>query len=163
MPERQDFEKLNDMIKDIRVAMLTTHDQQGFLRSRPMVTQQAAFDGALWFFTRASGDTSAEIRNNQQVNVSYADHDKSIYVSLSGEAEILQDTHKARSLWNTFVQAWFPNGPEDPDLALLKVTVQQAEYWDSPSSKMIRLFTMLKAAVTGERPDMGENKKLQFK
>lgn len=142
MPEQKDLEKLNELIKGIRIAMLTTHDQEGFLRSRPMVTQQAPFDGTVWFFTHASGETSAEIRNNQQVNVSYADHDKSIYVSLSGEGEIVRDTHKARTLWNTFVQAWFPNGPEDPDLALLKVTVQQAEYWDSPSNKMVTLPAM---------------------
>lgn len=142
MPEQKDLEKLNEMIKDIRIAMLTTHDQEGFLRSRPMVTQQAPFDGILWFFTRASGETSAEIRNNQKVNLSYADHDKSIYVSLAGEAEIVRDSQKARTLWNTFVQAWFPNGPEDPDLALLKVTVQQAEYWDSPSSKMVTMPAM---------------------
>jgi general stress protein 26 len=163
MPEKKDLEKLNGLIKDIRIAMLTTHDRDGFLRSRPMVTQNVPFDGTLWFFMRASGETSDEIKNNQQVNTSYADHDKSIYVSLSGEAEIVRDSQKAKELWNPFVQAWFPNGPEDPDLALLKVTVLQAEYWDSSSSKMVRLFTMLKAAVTGERPDMGENKKLQFK
>ena len=163
MPEQKDFEKLNQMIKDIRVAMLTTEDESGTLRSRPMVNQQRQFDGTLWFFTRAKSEKSEEIRNNQHVNISYADHDDSVYVSLSGEAEVIQDPQKARELWNTFVQAWFPAGPDDPDLALLRITVEQAEYWDSPSSRMVRLFTILKAAVTGDRPDMGENRKLQLK
>jgi general stress protein 26 len=159
----EEISKLNEMIKDIRVAMFTTQDEDGSLRSRPMATQDAPFDGTLWFFTNVKSEKSQEILKNEQVNVSYAHPDKAIYVSVSGTAELIRDPDKAKILWNTFVQAWFPKGPTDPDVALLRIQVEKAEYWDTQSSKMIRLLTMLKAAVKGEQPEIGKNQKLDLR
>ena len=48
-----DIKKLGELIKDIRIAMLTTVDEDGSLRSRPMATQDAEFDGVLWFMVGA--------------------------------------------------------------------------------------------------------------
>lgn len=159
----EEIQKLNEMIKDVRVAMLTTQDQDGSLRSRPMATQDAPFDGTLWFFTNIKSEKSHEIQDHEQVNISYANPDKPIYVSVSGSAELIQDPEKAKILWNTFVQAWFPKGPADPDLALLRIQVEKAEYWDIQSSKMIRLFTILKAAVKGEQQKIGKSQKLNLR
>ena len=158
-----DIKKMGEMIKDIRFAMLTTAMPDGTLRSRPMATQQAEFDGDLWFFTGQSTAKVDEIQQDQHVNISYANPDDNRYVSVSGRARLVRDQQKMKELWNPMFKAWFPDGLDDPDLVLLKVDVTQAEYWDSPSSKMVQLAGLVKALATGQRADdIGENEKLQL-
>ena len=162
--EKTDIEKIRDLIKDIRFAMLTTIDADGSLRSRPMGTQEAEFDGDLWFFTGASSPKVDEVERDERVNLSYAAPDDNRYVSISGTARLVRDRAKAKELWNPVLKAWFPDGLDDPDLALLRVRVEKAEYWDAPSSKMVQLAGFVKAIVTGQRADdMGENEKIDLK
>ena len=144
--------KLNSLIKDVQVAMLTTIDW-GVLRSRPMQTQEMDFDGDLWFFTSSETHKTEEIEKDRRVNVSYAAPDSNTYVSVSGTAEILKDRAKIEELWTPIHKAWFPKGPDDPNLVLLKVNVEQAEYWDSPSSTIVQVAGFVKALVTGESAD----------
>ena len=164
MADRNDIEKIRDLIKGIRFAMLTTVDTDGSLRSRPMATQEAEFDGELWFFTGASSPKVDEVERDHRVNVSYAAPDDNTYVSVSGTARLVRDKAKAKELWNPALKAWFPEGLDDPDLALLRVRVEKAEYWDSPSSKMVQLYGLAKAVLTGKRADdIGENEKIDLK
>lgn len=157
------IEKLRELIKDIDFAMFTTVDESdGTLRSRPMSTQQAEFDGDLWFFTRASAPKVDEVQREQQVNVSYADPSHNRFVSVSGTARLVRDRKKNEELWSPVLKAWFPKGLDDPDLALLRVNVQKAEYWDAPSSKLVEVAGFVKALVTGKEMEIGENKKLEL-
>lgn len=160
--EKSDVEKLRDLIKDVRIAMLTTVDRDGTLRSRPMATQTTEFDGDLWFFTEHDSAKVGEIGREHQVNVSYADPKEQLYVSVSGTAREVRDRAKAEELWHPFLKTWFPQGLDDPNLALLQVNVHKAEYWDSPSSTMVYLYGFAKAVLTGKRPDPGENEKLSL-
>ncbi|HYD32002.1 MAG TPA: pyridoxamine 5'-phosphate oxidase family protein [Azospirillaceae bacterium] len=159
----QAAEKLWDMIKDFRVCMLTTTDEDGTLRSRPMAGWQDAFDGTLWFMTRASSHKVDEIAGHHEVNLAYAEPDKEHYVSVSGWGEIVRDKDKIHQLWREYLTTWFPKGLDDPDIALLKVRVEKAEYWDQPSSAMVYLYGYAKAKLTGERPTVGENEKVNFR
>jgi general stress protein 26 len=134
-----DIARLGAMINDMRVAMLTTATHDGTLHSRPMATQQAEFDGDLWFFTRSNSGKVEEVQDDQHVNVSYADAGDNRYVSIAGTASIVRDRAKIEELWNPLHQAWFPKGLEDPELALIKVCVEQAAYWDAPSRAMVHL------------------------
>jgi general stress protein 26 len=143
-------EHLWSLIKDVKVAMLTTEVDESWLRSRPMATQQAEFTGDLWFFTRESSGKSAEARQHPQVNLSYADAGANRFVSVSGPAELVHDAAKNKELWNPIYKAWFPKGLDDPDLALLKVKVERAEFWDSPSSTMVQIAGFLKAVASGQ-------------
>ncbi len=154
--------KLGELIKDVRIAMMTTQESDGTLRSRPMATQQVEFDGDLWFFTSADAAKVEEVQQDQHVNLSYAKPNDDTYISVSGNAKFVRDIAKQKELWNPFVKAWFPNGPEDPQVALLKVEVGQAEYWDAPNSKMVKLAGLAKALITGQPPKLGENKKLDL-
>ena len=154
--------KLVEMIQGIRIAMLTTAMADGTLRSRPMATQQSEFDGDLWFFTGAGSPKAHEIEEDAHVNVSYADADSQRYVSVSGRARVVRDRQKAEELWNPAYKAWFPGGLDDPNLALLKVEVDGAEYWDSPSGAVVHLIGVAKALATGERYQPGENEKLDL-
>jgi general stress protein 26 len=151
------IEKLAELIADTRTAMFTTRASDGTLRSRPMATQRARFDGVLWFFTGRSTDKTVEIEHEGQVNVAYANPDDQAYVSISGTAQIVDDRAKARELWNPFYKAWFPKGLDDPDLRLIKVDVTGAEYWDASSSAMVHLIGFAKAVATGQRYEPGDN------
>lgn len=161
--EKNDVEKLRDLIKGIRFAMFTTVDGDGSLRSRPMATQEAEGDSDLWFFTDASSPKVGEVERDHRVNLSYAAPDENRYVSVSGTARMVRDPAKAKELWNPALKAWFPEGLDDPELVLLRVQVEKAEYWDYPSSKMVQLFGFLKAVATGTKADnLGENEKLEL-
>ncbi len=153
---QESIEKVNDLIKDVEIAMLTTMDG-GILRSRPMQTQEAEFDGDLWFFTSTDTHKTDEIEKDNRVNVSYASPAANTYVSVSGTASLVNDKEKIEELWNPILKAWFPKGLDDPTLILLKVSIEQAEYWDSSSSTIVKVVGFVKALVTGERADGGDH------
>src|SRR5436190_8746892 len=136
---QSDVEKLAKLIKGIEVAMLTTEDDDGTLRSRPMQTQTEAFDGTLWFFTSVSSHKVDEVNREHRVNLSYADPANHRYVSISGLATVVRDRSKVDALWSPALKAWFPKGKDDPDVALLKVVVTRAEYWDAPNSGLVKM------------------------
>lgn len=124
-----------------------------------MGTQQIdLIDGVLWFFTSSESPKAEEILHRKQVNLSYASVEKQRYVSVSGQAYLVRDRAKAKELWNPAAKLWFPDGVDDPTLILLRVDVVAAEYWDSPSSKMVQLYGMAKSALTGKKSsELGEN------
>lgn len=156
----RDLEHLKKLLKGIPFAMLTTIGQNGELHSRPMATQELDEEGALWFFTQRSSQKTGEVDHDHHVNVAYADPSSQRFVSVSGRCEHLVDKAKAKDLWNPVYKAWFPKGLEDPDLELLRVKVTRAQYWDSPSSKMVQLVGFVKATLTGEPYQPGENKEV---
>ncbi len=136
--------------------MLTTEDADGTLRSRPLMTLQMDEGGRLWFFTELSTRKVGEMDQHRKVNLSYADVGRQSFVSVCGRVRMLRDPDKARELWTQRLKPWFPSGLDDPDLGLLEVTVEQAEYWDVPASRMQRLFG-LTAAGEGESGQPGEH------
>jgi general stress protein 26 len=153
---------LGELIRGIKVAMMTTVESDGSLRSRPMWTHDRDFDGELWFFTREHSAKVDEVERDHHVNLSYAEPGKDHFVSVSGRCRLVLDKEKARELWNPTLKAWFPTGLEDPELALLCVKVEKAEYWDTPNSRMVQLIGFVKAALTGESYRPGENEKVQL-
>ncbi|HEY4246833.1 MAG TPA: pyridoxamine 5'-phosphate oxidase family protein [Lacunisphaera sp.] len=161
----ESFARLGELIKDINIAMLSTVTDDGTIRSRPMGTQQIdLLDGALWFFTSSESPKADEILHRKQVNLSYSSIEKQRYVSISGQAHLVRDRVKAKELWNPAVKIWFPDGVDDPTLVLLRVDVVAAEYWDSPSSKMVQIYGMAKYALTGNKSsELGENVHLDLR
>ncbi len=151
---RDHADALSDKIGSMRFAMFTTRDANGHLVSQPMTNQQIDQEGGLWFYTRSTTELWENIAHEPEVNVSFANSDDSTYVSVSGQAERVVDRNQIKALWNPMVQAWFPAGPEDEHVVLVRVMPHAAEYWDSNDSKMVRLFAMAKAAVTGSTPDV---------
>ncbi|MBA3913972.1 MAG: pyridoxamine 5'-phosphate oxidase family protein [Acidobacteriales bacterium] len=149
--------KVAELIKKVKFALLTTRHEDGTLHSRPMATQQVEFDGDLWFFSGWSTEKVQELQQSPDVNVSFADPGDNVYVSVGGKGELVRDRKKAEELWNPLYKAWFPKGLEDPELCLLKIVATQAEYWDTPSSKMVQLAGFIKATVTGQRYEPGEH------
>jgi general stress protein 26 len=159
----RDFAHLKELIEDIKVGMLTTADTDGTLRSRPLQTVGVDDDGTLWFFTSRSSPKVAEADADAgRVNVSYAHPGKQDYVSVSGHAALVRDRERMRQLYTKWVDVFFPQGLDDPDLALLRVTVEKAEYWDSPGSAVGRLYALAKGLASGDRDALGENQKVNL-
>lgn len=160
---QQGIEKIKELIEDIEFGMLTTVEPDGTLRSRPMATQKTEFDGDLWFFTKDQSPKVREIQHDQHVNVSFTSPEDQHYVSLSGRAQVIRDREKIKELWDPSLKAWFPDGSDDPSIALLKVVVEKGEYWDSPSSAVAHVIGMAKAVATGTTYQPGENEKVNLK
>lgn len=158
------FEKLREMIKDIDFCMLTTVDENNDLHSRPMsLNGEVDEAGNLWFFTSASSHKVSEVNRTPKCNVSFAAPDDNRYVSITATAELVTDRRKIKDLWKPILQAWFPEGSDDPDLGLLRVQIEKAEYWDSPSSKVAQVVSFVSALVSGKSAEWGENKKLDLR
>jgi len=154
--------KALEMIKDIRMAMLVTHDAVGGLRARPMQALRADGDGTLWFFTQGHTGKTSEIAADREVLLTYANPDNQDYVAVQGTAAVRHDPAMAERLWTEEARAWFPDGPTSPDLALLQVTATSAEYWDARSGAMAGLFGAVRAAWTGESEQTAEEGKVRF-
>ncbi len=151
-------QQLWPLIKGIKFGMFTTHHGDGSMHARPMTTQNKAMpDDKLWFFMSVKGDAVQEFVQRPQVNVSYADTGQDIFVSVSGLAQVVDDKAQRQELWTKFAQAWFPGGVDDPDLALVRVTVSHAHYWNVSENKLTQLFVMAKAVFSGEKPRLGES------
>jgi len=155
------IQKLKELLEGIDFCMMTTIDG-GYLRSRPMSTQAAEFDAEIWFFTRDNTHKIDEIQKDNRVCLGYSDPSDNRYVSVSGHAEISKDRAKMEELWNPVLQAWFPEGLDDPHICLMKVTAEQAEYWEASSGKLVQFFGFVKALATGQEADYGENKKIDL-
>jgi general stress protein 26 len=138
-PIEREVRRLRKLVKSVRIAMFTTVAPDGRLRSRPMANLKGGFDGDLWFVTRAGAPKTEEIRENQHVNVAYADPDDERFVSISGLASVVRDPAKVGELWSRRLRSWFPNGKKDPELAVIRVRIDRAEVWDSKTSTMVHL------------------------
>ena len=130
-PERV---QLGELMSHMHLAMLTTVNEQGVLISRPMAPLEMASDGSIWFFTDLQ---TAKVKQLKALNLSFIDADRGTYVSVSGRGEI--DTNRARinDLWTPAAKPWFPDGPDSPNLCLIKIVPEVAEFWDAPHSKMV--------------------------
>ena len=160
----ENYEKLAQMVRDIKFVMLTTLKPDGSLHSRPMISLQLdpkKFTGSLWFFSQKNSLKNHEIENDQHVNLAYSDTNKHHYISISGRAFISDDKTMMENLWTDDLKTWFPKGLSDQNISLLKIQVEAAEIWDSPPGKVIQILNFAKTKLTGratrpstERPEI---------
>jgi len=149
-PVTHDLNKLFEKIKDVRIAMLSTFDEEHALHSRPMATIKPDTSGALFFLTDKDSAKVYEVKKDNQVNLSYANPSDSVYASVSGTASAYRDEAKIAELWSEDMKAWFPKGKEDPSIMILKVQIEKGEYWDTPSGLLSRAYGYVRAVATGE-------------
>lgn len=155
---------LRAKISSIRFGMLTTLNDDQSLSSRPMTQQALESSGILWFFISDTSQLATDIHRHPKINVTFAKPSDSVYVAISGHAEVIKFKEKAAELWNPAVAAWFPEGLDDPHLSLIKLSIYNAEYWDSRTNKMMQIFASAKAAIIGEPPtDLSQHQKIEFK
>lgn len=164
MPEPADaasqVKKMLEMIRDVKYAMLTTSGDDGALRSRPLTTLEAEFDGTLRFLVGNDSDLARDVRARPQVNLGYADPGGSTYVSVSGAAAVRRDPARAKALWNAWADAFFPGGPDDPDVGVLEVRVGSAQYWKVPGGMLGKITAYAK--VLAGRTDVADTGTIEF-
>ena len=160
---KEEQQKVWELIKGVGTALMVTSTASG-LRGRPMAALNKEFEGGeLWFASRDATPKVDEIAHDEHVLLAYSEPKSQNYVSVAGTARIVHDASKVKSLWSESLRVWFPQGPDDPNIALIKVTIDTAEYWDAPSSKWLHAYGYAKARLTGEPPrDVGENKVVSF-
>jgi general stress protein 26 len=127
---QQTIATLRGLIHDMQVVMLTTQGADGKLRSRPMAPVRHQFDGDLWFFTLDCSPQVADVLEHCEVNIAYAVPAQHQFVSVSGMAHVVRDRQKLELLWNDELQGEFDMGLATPNLVLLQVSAEEAEFWD---------------------------------
>lgn len=153
-----DIRKLDRLIRRVKFAMLTTRDEGNMLVSRPLTTLDLEFDGTLWFLVAADSRLVQDLQRHPEINLTYSAPDAGNYVSVSGTARTLHDPERARELWTPVASIWFEQGPDDPNLVILRVEVQRAEYWDAAAGKVERLLGFVRASLTHDPSALGEHK-----
>lgn len=153
----EEFQKLESLLNELKAGMLTTIGEEEELHSRPMYLQKFDADtNELWFFAGQNSGKVIEIQKNAHVHLSFADASDGSFLSICGQARVVDDFEMKKKLWNVPLLAWFPEGLEDPNLTLISVKMQSAEYWDS-ANKFIQLYGYTKAILKGERYQTGKS------
>jgi general stress protein 26 len=153
MPNNQ-ITKIHELLTEFETAMLVTQDHNEVARARPMAIASVEPDCGLWFFSGRDSAKVHEIQVDQHVLI-VCQEGHSLYLSLSGTARTVVDRAKVREFWNESYQTWFPKGMDDPNLLLIFVRPQSAEYWDNQGFKGIRyVFEAAKAYATGTTPQI---------
>lgn len=153
----QDLDRTWDLMKKIGFAMLVTRDGEQ-MRARPMSAFVERDHNAIYFLTDSRRHKDEEIAAHPEVNLAFADTGDQKYVSLTGIAAVSNDRAKVKELFSTPAKAWWDSA-DDPNIRILKVTPNDAEFWDSPGS-LVSYVKMAAAAVTGSPPDLGDNRKV---
>ena len=148
-----------ELMDKIGICMLTTWDGSD-LHSRPMGSYPRREDHTIYFLTDVRQHKDDEIARYPKLALAFADTGSQAYVSVSGKAEVSNDRAAIKKLWSTPAKAWWES-PDDPNIRVLKVTPIEAQYWDGPG-KVVSTIKMAIAAATGNRPDLGENRKVSM-
>jgi len=150
-----ELSSLAELIEDFTIAMLTNADASGALVSHPMTPLEMDAEGAIWFFTDSRYTVGEHLT---EVNLSFAKADTATFVSLAGHAELIRDPERSADLWTSSAKPWFPAGPSDTNLRLLKFVPATAQYWDAPNSKAVRAFAMAASIAASKPMGLGKTK-----
>lgn len=159
MSEGPGLTRLREIIDSIRIGLLTTVDLDGSLHTRPLETLRCDADGTLWFFTDHESPKSGELARDARVSVGYCEPSKNVYAVVTGRARILRDRTLVEQLWTPAQRAWYPRGVADERLSILRVSLERAEYWQTPG-KASYLLAAAAAMITGKPATVGQDEKL---
>ena len=158
MAERDDISRVWDIIEKVGVGMLTTRFDGG-LRARPLQPRPDRDAGVIFFVTDAVNHKDGEIAAHPEVGFVVIDADDKAYLSITGRATVTRDTARAAEIWKKTDDVWWKGGPDDPKVRVLTLEPAVAELWDGPSNSLIAAYEFAKARVTGDKPNLGENRK----
>lgn len=156
--------KVMELVKELGIAMLSTRGTDGKFHSRPMAVSDSEFKGKLYFLTDVRSGKVHDLETDPETIVTFSDHSSQKYVAMRGRGAITADKAAIKDHWTASAKAWFPKGVDDPDISLITVDVEDAEYWDAPSGKMVVLYAYAKAMVTGHKPgNVGEHERVSMR
>lgn len=158
---KEAVEKMQEMLGDGNILMFASNLGNHPFEVSPMSTQKVEDNGVVWFFSAKNSDRNKYVQQDSRVQLIYSDNSKSDYMSVYGNAEIVNDQAKVEELWTPLVKTWFQEGPEDPNLTLMKFTPTEGYFWDTKHGKMVAFAKMLASIVTGKTMDDSVEGKLQ--
>jgi len=159
LSDTEALKKFNKLVNDINVCMFITENKDDE-HTRPMATIEVEENGTLWFFTDIRSIKVEEVSTQREVHLVYAHPGKESYMDVWGSAQVVTDKQSIKDKWSPIVKAWFPNGVDDPNIALLKVTPYNIYYWDAETGKMVSFLKIAASAVTGKKLAEGAEGKL---
>lgn len=154
LENKEAIDKIIELAKD-QTCLFCTFTGEFSINARPMSTQAVEEDGAIWFFSSKQSNKNREIGNKSKVQLLYGDPGKSDYLSVEGNAVIVEDKNKIDEFWTPIIKVWFQEGKDDPNLSLLKITPSDAYYWDTKHGKMVAFAKMMVSIVSGKTMDDG--------
>ena len=157
--ESYDIDRVWKLIDKIKICMLATREGEG-IRARPMSAIGRESASAIYFLTDAKGHKDDEINQNGAVCLVFAKPESGKFLSVNGQARVLDDRALIGDLWNLAAEAWW-EGPEDPSIRVIEVTPEQAEFWEGPHG-LVATIQMVIAASTAAPPVMGDQRKVDL-
>ncbi len=158
MAREQDERRAWDVMEKVGICMMSTQFEGG-IRARPMEARIDRAEGLIWFLTDIRAAKDDEVEAWPDICLVFIDPEEKVYLSVSGRAEVVHDRAKISSLWNDQQQAWWPDGPDDPNVRVICFVPELIEFWDGPANPSVARREFRKAAATGEKPNLGERRK----
>jgi general stress protein 26 len=146
-----------DIVGKAGVCMMVTRFADG-LRARPLEARPERDASTIWFVTDVRGGKDDEIAEHAEICLVFIDPKAKAYLSLTGRAAVMRDHAKAATIWKRTDDSWW-SGPDDPNVRVVRFSPERAELWDGPASAAVAAFEFAKARATGEKPNLGENRK----
>jgi general stress protein 26 len=156
------LDRVWEVIDKVGICMMTTRFSDG-LRARPLEARPDRHGDVIWFLTDRRGAKDDEIEIFPAICLTFVYPKEKVYLSISGSASIARDTERAKNLWNEEQQAWWPGGPSDPNVLVVRFEPERAEIWDGPANSAVASFEFARARATGTKPKLGENRKSTVK
>lgn len=148
--DKKEQKIIGKIIEDIGVCMLTTINQLGGLHSRPMYVQEIDPEGSLWFFTSSESNLMQEISKIPVVNVTFSAFGKDKFLSATALAYEAYNQQKMKELWTPALEVWFKEGIDTPDITLVRIDLQEVEYWDAPTASFVKVAGIVKPSEFNE-------------
>ena len=163
LQNQEAIEKLKELVNKIDIGMLCTYRKNNeYVHAVPMSRQEVDDEGNIWYLFSSESDTFKNLQENNKVSVLFSQPSDYNFLNINGTAEISVDQERIEKYWNNFVEAWFEKGKEDPRIRVLKVNVQDANYWDTKTNKLFTFFKVLASAVSGSKMDIGREGSLDL-
>jgi general stress protein 26 len=162
MSNKDSIDRVWEIIEKVGVCMLTTQFTAG-LRARPLEARPDRKAGLILFVTDIRSTKEEEIEARPDVGLVFVDASDKAYLSITGRASVVRDVGRIAAAWRKTDEVWWPGGPNDPDVCILRIEPSTAELWDGPASTIVTAFEFAKARLTGEKPNLGENRKVTVK
>jgi general stress protein 26 len=162
MNKNQGIDRGWDIIERVGGCMLTTQSVGG-LRARPLEARPDRNAGLIYFVTDIQSTKEHEVARSPDVGLVFIHSSDKAYLSITGRASVVRDAESTKAFWRATDEVWWPGGLQDPAVCPLRIEPSIAELWDGPRSAVIAAFEFAKAKLTGEEPDLGENRKTTIK
>lgn len=156
LQQEEAIKKLQELVNDIDIGMLSTFtDGSEYPYTVPMSRQEVDDNGHIWFLLSAESQLYKNLETNNNISIAFAHIGDYKFLTINGKGQLSQDKERIDKYWNSFVEAWFEKGKEDPNIRILKVVPNEAHYWDTKTNKLFTFLKVATAAITGADVDHG--------